>query len=329
MLRKRINNAALITILFITSVLYSQTDYKLYHTYIIKADYSVSNDSAIYYYKKAFKVAQPFEENLRTLCYRYFVNGDINNAKKYFFEAVKAGYQLEKDPGSDANDFYIDYDQSYINLDSTTKYGLFLKSLYNKNIKKLKELRKEYLKQIDVYQDRIYETALQNENYFQLTRTYSYDNKVSDTVFKNISKYAAIPNSYYMLALLKTGKFPERRKCIRYNSQSITMLLNHGVSGFLEKEDAFEFIELLWKQVETGNLTPHEYAAAYDHYVLCYIDKCKTVFGTTSYTDKNYKLTLVDLLYPKEVNALRKQHWLPTIEMFAKNFQFNLPTNYE
>jgi hypothetical protein len=329
MLRKRINNAVLIIILFITSVLYSQTDYKLYHTYITKADYAVSNDSAIYYYKKAFKAAQPFEENLRTLCYRYFVNGDINNAKKYFFEAVKAGYQLEKDPDCDVNDFYIDYNQTYINLDSTTKYGLFTKSIYTGYTKKLKELRKDYLKQIDISQDKIYETALQNENYFQLTRSYSYDNKVSDTVFKNISKYAATPNSYYMLGLLKIGKFPERRKCSRFNSQTITMLLNHGVSGFLKKEDASEFIDLLWKQVEKGNLTPHEYASAYDHYVHWFIDKSKTVFGTKSYSDENNKLTLVDLLYPKEVNTLRKQHWLPTIEMFAKIYQFNLPKNYE
>jgi len=317
--------------LAISGILCAQTNnYQQYQQYLLAAQRSTSADSVVDYYKKAFNVAEPFAEDLKNLSNTYFYEGNLKEAEKTFYKSVEQGYQLEKDNDFESREFSIDYNLGYINLKDTTGYGLFLSQLYTTNKKKLIKLRKGYLKKKSGAQNEIYESMLQNEYYFQSLRFLFYDGKVKDTVaFPYIAKYGATPNSYYMLRLLKEKKFPDRRKCARFNGHSITMLLNHAIAGFLNKDDANVFVTLLWEEVPKGNITPYEYASAYDHYIQCFIDENKNLIGTTQYMDDNGRVMLMDLLDPAGVNAIRKKYWLDTIENYCENFNIKLPRNYE
>ena len=312
-------------------ILYAQANnYQQYHNYLLAAQRSTSADSIVDYYNKAFNAAEPFAEDLKNLSNTYFYKGNIKEAEKAFYRSVEQGYQLEKDKDTDRREFSIDYNLGYLNLNDTTRYGLFISKLYNENKEKLTRLRKGYLKKKSEAQDEIYESMLQNEYYFQSLRFLFYDGKVKDTVaFPYIAKYGSTPNSYFMLRMLKEKKFPNRRKCARFNGHSITMLLNHAIAGFLTKDDANEFVTLLWQEVPKGNITPYEYASAYDHYVQCFIDENKNLIGTTQYMDDNGTVMLMDLLAPAEVNAIRKKYWLDTIENYCENLNVKLPRNYE
>lgn len=309
------------------SALHSQQNYKEYHSLINKAQIA-SGDSSIIYYEKAIKTATPFAEHLKSLSFRYYEKGDTAKAKKTFLQAIENGYQFENDDNFKDHPFAIEYKSGFIDINSTTPYGSFAASLLKKEAPKMRASRKAYLKQANTVDNLTYEVLLQNENFFQEMRSLFWDNKVKDTIaLKNISTYGSTPNSYLMLDLLKKDKFPQRRKCARFNNKTISMILNHGVACFLNKEDAHEFVEMLWKLVEKGDLTPLEYACAYDHYIACYIDSSKSQFGTPMVlVDQN--MTYVDVLKPDEVNDLRKKHWLNSLEIYSEEYGISLPKNY-
>ncbi|UOK43464.1 MULTISPECIES: hypothetical protein [Flavobacterium] len=321
-----------ILLLFSTFVLscisYSQSNYKEYHSLSIKSQ-KTTKDSAIFYLEKAVKIAIPFPDELRNLSYYYFQSGNDVKAKEAFFKSIRFGYQFESDNNKQQR-FAVEYDLGYMSLENKSNYGVFLNGLYKKKLNKMRRLRQRYLKELDKNDNVLFENILHNEKYFQELRFLFFDNKVKDSLaFNYIGKYGSTPNSYYMLELLKKGVFPKRRKCRRFNGQTITILLNHAIAGFLKKEDALQFVQMLWPLVEIGELTPDEYASAYDHYVQYFIDANKSLFGTKMYTDIDGKLTLMELINPNDVNQIRKEYWIVDIELFCKNFNIKLPKNYE
>lgn len=314
---------------YLNGDLFSQNiNYKQYHNFLLEGKKSTSIKNNINFLKKAINLETPFQEELSSLSFFYFKIGKKNKAKKYFFKSIIHGRQIEKDEDLKNTPFIIDYEMDFLSQNDSSAYSKFLYDLYIKKNKKVNKLRKSYLKKISSYQNQIYESMLQNENYFQSLRFLFYDKKVNDSIaFKYVAKYGSTPNSYYLLDLLKSDKFPERRKCARFNSQTITMLLNHGIAGFLNREDALQFVQLLWEIVVRGDITPYEYACAYDHYVSCFIDENKSYFGTAM-CFKDGKLALLDLLNPNLINEIRKTHWLNPLEDFLSDSNLISPSNY-
>lgn len=318
-----------IFILFINLDVISQDDYKKYHKMIIESN-KLSKDSSIMLMEKALSIATPFPEDLNTLAFLYYSNGNFKKATKVFFQSISIGNQIEPDiKKSKDTSFYFEYDQNFINEENNSEFNLFINTLYKKKKNKIKKLRKKYLKKTNTKDNNLYEVFLHNDCYFQSLRFHVFKNNAFDTLtYDIISKYGNTPNSYFMLKLLKKGSFPKRRNCSRFNGQTITILLNHAISGFLNKDDALEFIELLWGLVLQGELTPLEYANAYDHYVNWYISEDKGLFGTKVYLDDLGEFTVQDLLIPNEVNFIRQKYLNESIELFCERRNWKLPSNY-
>src|SRR5690554_3072391 len=305
-------------------------NYKEYH-YLINKSKDSQVDSVFYFNETAFQSAEPFPDDLLRLGFGYYKKGDLKNAKKVFLKAIKCGYQAEPDGDYYNSSFMIEYDLNYIS-NHKFDFGQYLNKMYRENKKKVIKLRKKHLEKTNNNPDnKIFESLLHNEKYFQDLRFLFFNNKIEDTIaLKNIFRYGSTPNSYYALDLLKKNNFPRRLNCTRWNSQSITILLNHIVFGFLNKQDAEEFVSLLWKLVERGDLTPYEYAKTYDHYINVFVDENKNMFGTVFTLDEqnNNKLIIEDLINPIEVNIIRRKYWLIDIETSCKNTGASLPKNY-
>lgn len=127
---------------------------------------------------------------------------------------------------------------------------------------------------------------------------------------------------------MKDNQFPHRNNCRRFNGQTINILLNHAIASFTNKEDAKEFIDLLWKQVENGNITTKDFANAIDHYTQWYVNSNYTLLGTTTISNDFKIFQCKDVLFPDELNALRKKYWLEPIEIYCESTGFLLPKNY-
>jgi hypothetical protein len=318
-----------IFILFHNQDVISQDDYKIYHKMILESN-NLSKDSSIMVMEKAFSIATPFPEDLITLAFRYYSNGNFKKAKKVFYQSISVGNQIEPDIKKlKDTTFYFEYNHSYINEDNNSEFNVFINSIYKNKKNKIKKLRNEFLKKTNTKDNYIYEVLLHNESYFQSLRFHVFKINPFDTlIYDIVSKYGNTPNSYFMLKLLKEKSFPKRRNCMRFNGQTITILLNHAISGFLSKDDALEFIELLWGLVLQGELTPLEYANAYDHYVHWYISEDKGLFGTKVYLNDLGEFIVQDLLIPNEVNLIRQKYLIECIELFCERRNWKLPSNY-
>lgn len=308
-------------------------DYKTYHKTINKAKSFKNLDSTIFYFIKAFKVARPFPRDLKSLAFTYYKKGDLNNSDKYFIKSIDSGYQFEDDENFKNLPYKVNYQNGFLfNYEkSKSPYASFIKTMATRNEKEMKKSRENFLKNIDVIQDETYEVLLQNEYYFQQVRLNILPKKgIEESEYNTIAKYLGSGNSYLMLDLLKNNKFPSRGLVSRFNNQSISMLLNHAVAGFINKDDAKEFIDFLWLEVEKGNLTPSEYAKTYDHYVSWYVDNESTYYGTTLYMPEGYdNMVYMNVLFPEKLNKLRNDIWLISIEEEASKTGFHLPLNYK
>lgn len=324
-------------VLYFVFVLFSgvfanaQNDYKSYYELINKASKTDDFNQKIDLYQSAFTVASPLSPHLKSISFQYFKTEDLKTADEYFLKAVENGFQFEIDEHFKSIPLKIDYSFGYIKSPEDTHgiYNQFLQIMKERNLKEARQKRKQFLERVDPIQNEIYEVFLQNEYGFQNLRLEILPQKnLTESELQTISKYANSDNSYLMLNLLKKGDFPDRKLCARFNDQTITLLLNHAIAAFANEDDAEEFITLLWNEVETGNLTPYDYAKAYDHYISWYVDDTKTYFGTTSYWDDLNKPILIDVLYPEKLNEIRQKHWLGTIEDWSSGTGFALPINY-
>jgi hypothetical protein len=316
------------SILLVSPKIYSQVEYKKYFENINKSR-NINRDSTIYYLQKAIKNVFPFNKDLLNLSYNYYETRNLKKSKNFLIKAIEKGWQFEKD-NNYSNSFYIiDYDFSFIK-EQKNPYNLFLNNMYKENKDKMIKSRKKFLNHLNSKENQTFEVLLQNEKYFQDLRFLFYDKKIEDSIgLKKISKYGSTPNSYLMLELLRKNQFPKRINCARFNSQSIGLLFNHAIADFLNKEDAFEFVNLLWKLVEKGEITPDDYALAYDHYISCFVDSQKSFFGTTIiYTDDG-KLQLMEVLDPINLDKIRQEHWLIGVKEHCKSTKILLPKNYE
>jgi hypothetical protein len=247
--------------------------------------------------------------------------------------SIDYGYQFEDDENFKKLPYKVSYQNGFLLKyeNSKSPYASFIKTMVERNESEMKKRRKKFIDAVDIIQDEIYEVLLQNEYYFQEVRLNLLPNKgIEETEYKAVVKYLGSGNSYLMLDLLKNSKFPNRRLVSRFNNQSISMLLNHAIAGFINKDDAKKFIDFLWLEVEKGNITPPEYAKAYDHYVNWYIDSESTYYGTTLYMPEGYdKMVYMDVLFPEKLNELRNDIWLVSIEEEAAMTGFQLPLNYK
>jgi hypothetical protein len=246
-------------------------------------------------------------------------------------EAIKNGYQVEPDKAFINLPFTIEYDSGFISKyeNASSPYAKFMKEMFANNKNQVRKLREEFINNIDKIENIKYEVLLQNELNFQKIRFEILPTKqVPDSIIRTLYKYLNIGNSYYMLELLSNGEFPSRYKCRRFNDQSINMLINHAIAGFANGEDAKLFIDLLWKQVEKGNLSPYDYAKAVDHYTSWYEDPTKTLLGTVTISEDFKTFQCIDVLNPDKLNELRAKYWLVPIEVFCKNTGYLLPKNY-
>ncbi|QTY25998.1 hypothetical protein [Flavobacterium sp. CS20] len=288
-------------------------------------------ESKIQYYRQAFENKNPFPKDLMSLSFYYFLDNDKKSSLEYFRKAIRSGYQFEEDSIELKDMLSISYDFDFIDSnDSLNDFNKFQKYFYEKYINILREERNYFISQIDEIQNQLFEDILQHEYYSQTSRLKLLPKaELSDTVRSAMSKYLYSGNSYILLDLLRDEKFPYRTKCRRFNPQTIGLILNHAVAGFFNKADAKEFIDLLWKEVERGNISPRTYGSIYDHYISWYVSKDKSVLGTkTIYDIETKKIKSMDLLYPQKVDSLRNRYWLIDLKTFYKQVGWDLPSNY-
>ncbi len=310
---------------------YSQENYKQYFAELIKSQNFTDADSILKYQLKAFSYAKPFPNDLLGTAFWFYKKGNISKANYFFCQAFENGYQIEPDKDYSNLPYKIEYNQGFIDMFKNKKnsYSDFMNFMYSRNKNKIKRLRKKFINKINEIEDAKYEFLLQNEYDFQQIRINILPKKqLPDTIVNIVHKYANIGNGQYMLDLLKNNQFPNRYKCRRFNGQTINILLNHAIASFANKEDAKTFIDLLWKQVENGNLTAKDYANAIDHYTHWYVNSNYTLLGTTTISNDFKTFQCKDVLYPNELNVLRNKYWLETIEIFCERAGFLLPKNY-
>lgn len=309
----------------------AQSDYHKYYLNINKSKEYSNVDSILKYRLAAINYAKPLPKDLLNISFYLYEKGDVSKSSHFFCRAFKNGYQVEPDENYKDLPFKIEYDFGFIDryIDSKTRYANFMSFMYKKNKKRIKKIRKKFIKQIDEIDDARYEVLLQNELNFQRIRMDILPNKVNiDSVTLTLHKYLNIGNSYYMLDLLKNDEFPNRYKCRRFNEQNINILLNHAIASFATKEDAKQFVDLLWKQVEIGNIIPYDYAKAIDHYTQWYENSERSLLGTTTTSEDFKTFQCVDVLYPEKLDELRDSFWLESIELFCDNTGFKMPNNY-
>jgi len=309
----------------------AQKKYKEYYNELNKSGNFTDTDSILKYQLNALEYAQPLPSDLIGIAFSYYEKKKFKKSSYYFCEAIKHGYQIETDEDYIKYPYKIDYDFTFVSNFKSQKndFSDFINFMFKKNKKKAKKIRKKFIRRIDKIEDAKYEFLLQNEFNFQEIRLEILPNeKLPDTIVKIIHKYANIGNANYMLDMLKNNTFPYRLNCRRFNSQSINMLLNHAIASFVKKDDAKLFIDLLWGQVENGNITPKDYANAMDHYTQWYINKNKSLLATTTFSEDFKTFQCMDVLYPEKLNELRKQYWLEDIEVFCNTTNFKLPKNY-
>lgn len=299
-----------------------QNDYKNYHLLLNKVTSKTSIDSSCFYYESAFSYAIPFSEDAFRLAIYYHKKNDISNSKKYLCKAISLGYQFKPDS---SNKDEITYVQTGLNRDTNDLTNKFIISFMNENY----ELnRKKYLEKCK--HDDSYEQLLDNENYVQSMRNLFWTGEVKDSIaYINICKYSFTPNSKLFLKFLETSTLSKRRESKRFNSSSITMLLNHCIAGFQNKSDAELFLTYIWKLVEIGEIKPREYEQAYDHYVAVHINENASYFGSRTTRDENGKRISYPLLDPKNVEKLRAEAWLLPLITYNQMIGLELPINYE
>jgi hypothetical protein len=314
--------------LYFFSFSFSYSQYQNYYSEILKSNLTKNNDSIPIYNKKAIKKNIPFTDDLIRLSFYFYNLKEYKEASNYFLKAVKQGYNIIKEDNSHLH--IVNYEMGYLdfNKENRNKWEEFLFAMYSKNEKKYKKERNKFKKtQINTIDNQIYNVLLSNEMYYQNLRLLKIDtiSIKEPNIFDKLNMYGMIPGSYYLLDILKKGLFPDRRKCNNFSNISLTLLLNHNIKGFINKNEAEICIKLLWKEVERGNLRPYEYASVYDQYYMHYINDKYNYFGTVTYYDKETsKSYLFNLANPLEINQIRKEHFLEPIE----NTVFNLPKNY-
>ncbi|CAM4091266.1 hypothetical protein FLAN108750_09840 [Flavobacterium antarcticum] len=321
----------LTVLLTITINIAAQSDYKTYYATINKSKTFKETDSILKYRLNALKFAKPLPNDILSISFYYFENNNIPEAKHYFREAFKNGYQIETDEEFKDLPLKTEYDFGFITKyeNSKTRYGIFLNTMFTSNKFEARKLRKEFIKNIDRIEDANYEILLQNELNFQKIRFEILPTReIPDSTLTILYKYLNIGNSYYMLDLLQNDKFPSRYKCRRFSDQSIAMLINHAIAGFAKKEDAKLFMDLLWKQVETGNLSADYYSKAMDHYTSWYEDHKKSLLGTSTVSEDFKTFQCIDVINPEELNEIRAKYWLEPIEQYCKSAGILLPKNY-
>ncbi len=209
-------------------------------------------------------------------------------------------------------------------IDSTDKKNDFILNYLGE---KYESLRSDFIENCN--KTLHYEQLLFAENYFQESRGYYFDHN-SDTLGYYCSyKYSYMVNSNFFLELLENESFPERRKTRRFNSNSISMLLNHVIAGFNQHEEkALRLLDLAYELVLNGELTPWEYASSYDHYAT-YFPPRKSIYGARFHLSENNEPCVNELLYPDKVDSLRKAIGLIPLKEWCENFNYQLPFNYE
>ena len=320
-----LKNKLSILFLIIQFYSFSQNDYKEYHTCLNKIYEldSISNDSLIIIYEKAFTLATPFAEDVFDLALFYFNStqtGNLGKAESMLEKSVLLGYQLKPDLKF-KNDLFpeISYGYSFHLKDTTDQFTKFVSDF---SLNKYDSLRAIYLQgcKKDIY----FELLLANELYAQEVRLFSKGFLLKKKLNRDVFR----PNAELMLKLLESNLLPKRRESRRFNQHSIMMLCNHIIAGFKKESDAKRFLTLLWNKVEEGEVTPYEYVLAYEHYIAHFVNFHKSYYGNaTTYIFGKKKV--LKLIQPKSVNERRKQIWLTTLENYCKDYNLKLPANYK
>lgn len=321
----------LLFILTFSCDIVAQTDYKNYYININKSNTFTDVDSILKYKLNALQFAKPLPDELLSIGFHYYGKKNIGKASYYFHEAFKRGYQIEPDEAFKDLPYRTEYKFGFISeyVNSATPFATFMNAMFTINKNKIRKLRKDFITNVDKIEDSKYEVLLQNELNFQKIRIEILPNKqIPDSIMPILFKYLNIGNSYYMLELLQNNTFPSRYKCRRFNGQSFYMLVNHAIAGFANEEDAKLFIDLLWKQVENGNMSTDDYSKAVDHYTSWYVNPEKSLLGTSMKSEDFKTFQLNDVINPDQLNELRAKYWLGTIEQYSQSTGFLLPKNY-
>lgn len=302
-------------------------NYLDYHKILNEAKYYTDSKlKKVEMFEKAFELNTPFAKDAYTLA-KYYIDLKKNyQAKKWLKKSIELGKQFFPD-----SKYFEEFTSKYYHeidylspIDSTDKKNDFILNYLGE---KYESLRSDFIENCN--KTLHYEQLLFAENYFQESRGYYFDHN-SDTLGYYCSyKYSYMVNSNFFLELLENESFPERRKTRRFNSNSISMLLNHVIAGFNQHEEkALRLLDLAYELVLNGELTPWEYASSYDHYAT-YFPPRKSIYGARFHLSENNEPCVNELLYPDKVDSLRKAIGLIPLKEWCENFNYQLPFNYE
>lgn len=317
----------------------NQYHYGLYYKNIVTAQQKILTDSlqkekwqmdsVNYYYQQAFKLQPPFPSDLNSYAWYSYNKKYYKQTQSAIYEAVINGYQYYPEAYEKANAIA---DYTIHRRDTTSAFGRFKDSVLSLSYDSLRSIFLQGCTEIDYFN-----IMLVQEHSFQRGRgNFIHDtilNLENSQIFKiqiDLEKY---PFSF-LFNLLREDKFPDRRKTRNYSDYAINIILIHEVVA-LKEEDSKEFFDLLWKEVLKGNIKPYYYSTLYDWYHNGDIevpDK-ESTFGTIIEDRKFIDGVLdggqmTDVKNPKKINELRKNHYLLSIEDYAKSYNYKLPENY-
>ncbi len=301
---------------------WGQSDYQKYHFHKNKASTTDSSDSVKFHYLKAFASATPFAEDAVNFARLLFNVGDTSESKNWLTKAVDLGYQYLPDSTlCKPNLVTIDYSAVNLFLDTITPFGKFSDAYFQNNYR---ALRNRFL--INLPEEDLFEVLLFHEKNYQDIRSsfFASPKRISRLMTPYMQRKLIRPNTELLINLMQCNRFPERRFSKHFNARSIMVMLLHAVSGLNKGKEGELFFELLWQQVVIGNITPWEYASAYDFYLGNVCDLKASKYGTLSENGQ-----LLDLIDPININKLRDEKWLISIDQYCNQFNRKLPANYE
>lgn len=299
-----------------------KNDYANYYINLNKAECSENIDSSIYYYKRAFDlVKKPNPIDVYNLASFLIQKNLKQDGLKWLKKSILLGLKFKSDSTLLEQDKILPIEYGIITLGPNSNE---IKNYIDKHYEKL---RKKYLKKC-ITNDPIF-GLLQNEIQFQTIRMPIYDS-LHNQKYQYFNSFGYSVNSYLIWKMVKENKMPFRHNSAYLNNHSLSMLLFHSLSGFLNDKDVKAFLEDLKKTIFTGLITPDEYATVYDFYFFSFIDQEKTFYGTQVYFDTLTNRTRVQKLFNNlEINDLRRSIWLYNFDCYLFNMDYLKPINYE
>ena len=296
--------------LFITFQKGFSQNFLAYNTLLIKADIAVNdskNDSALYFYQKAFEISTPYY-------YQYIDAAKIALILKNYITCEKL---LRKALFRGAN--INDLGPKKIPELSTSIFNN-LKNNYNQfHAEYLNNIDQDYLREISILHAK--DQAIRNKVLFEADSV-CFKNNIEQAI-----AYIDSTNFADLIALSKNKGFPTREKVGDFGFQDAWLLLWHHRNSFPETPQWKEIKPFIDEAISKKTLSPDFYALFIDfkRFSENQPQLYGTMFSQLRFSSK-YDQTLIE--DPKNLNSRRREIGMPSFEDDIRSMGINLPATY-